>query len=234
MQYAWNYSGTRFLSSENWNYSISYWISYYTCNCFCSLFAGGWGGGVGCRRISSLPSFLFFLLFLNVYEFITNIHCVLQDDDNEGIQVSNEMANRMSLFYAYPTPILKILSDATSKFVTEVWSADYKSLKVHMGNWLFTVQAQIHTCFYLKSVRFFIINIFPKFKSGKMVWTEFVQTIWCFFFLFRSFSSNFQALEIIILIICRVARLHPMRMELANILSQWFTNPGTGKGTLRS
>lgn len=41
------------------------------------------------------------------------------DDDNEGIQVSNEMANRMSLFYAYPTPLLKTLSDATSKFVTE-------------------------------------------------------------------------------------------------------------------
>ena len=45
---------------------------------------------------------------------------VSQDDDSEGIQVSNEMANRMSLFYAYPTPLLKILSDATSKFVTEV------------------------------------------------------------------------------------------------------------------
>ena len=44
----------------------------------------------------------------------------LQDDDSEGIQVTNEMANRMSLFYAYPTPLLKILSDATSKFVTEV------------------------------------------------------------------------------------------------------------------
>ena len=44
----------------------------------------------------------------------------MQDDDNEGIQVSNEMANRMSLFYAYPTPLLKTLSDATSKFVTEV------------------------------------------------------------------------------------------------------------------
>ncbi|XP_022792073.1 protein FAM49B-like [Stylophora pistillata] len=41
------------------------------------------------------------------------------DDDNEGVQVTNEMANRMSLFYAYPTPLLKILSDATSKFVTE-------------------------------------------------------------------------------------------------------------------
>ena len=164
---------------------------------------------------------------------MTNIHCVLQDDDNEGIQVSNEMANRMSLFYAYPTPILKILSDATSKFVTEVWSAHYKFLKVHMGNWLFTVQAQIHTCFNWKSVRFFIINIFPKFKSRKMVWTEFVQTIWCFF-LFCSFFSNFQALEIIILIICLVARLHPRRMELANILSQWLRNPGTAKGTLGS
>ncbi|KAK2562306.1 CYFIP-related Rac1 interactor B, partial [Acropora cervicornis] len=43
----------------------------------------------------------------------------LKDDDNEAIQVTNEMANRMSLFYAYPTPLLKVLSDATSKFVTE-------------------------------------------------------------------------------------------------------------------
>jgi hypothetical protein len=34
--------------------------------------------------------------------------------------VSNEEANRMSLFYAYPTPLLKTLSDSTSKFVTEV------------------------------------------------------------------------------------------------------------------
>ena len=112
---------------------------------------------------------------------MTNIHCVLQDDDNEGIQVSNEMANRMSLFYAYPTPILKILSDATSKFVTEVWSAHYKFLKLHMGNWLFTVQAQIHTCFNLKSVRLFIINIFPKFKSGKMVWTNLSKPFDVFF-----------------------------------------------------
>jgi len=33
--------------------------------------------------------------------------------------VSTEMANRMSLFYAYPTPLLKSISDATTKFVTE-------------------------------------------------------------------------------------------------------------------
>lgn len=56
---------------------------------------------------------------------MTSFNCkifkfLFQDDDNEGIQVTNEMANRMSLFYAYPTPLLKTLSDATSKFVTEV------------------------------------------------------------------------------------------------------------------
>eukprot|EP00043_Microstomoeca_roanoka_P027050 m.13473 g.13473 ORF g.13473 m.13473 type:complete len:325 (+) comp7282_c0_seq1:231-1205(+) len=33
--------------------------------------------------------------------------------------VTNEEANRMSLFYAYPTPILKTISDATTKFVSE-------------------------------------------------------------------------------------------------------------------
>lgn len=38
---------------------------------------------------------------------------------DDSAVVSNEEANRMSLFYAYPTPMLKTLSDATSKFVTE-------------------------------------------------------------------------------------------------------------------
>jgi len=38
---------------------------------------------------------------------------------DDQAQVSTEMANRMSLFYAYPTPMLKTLSDATSKFVSE-------------------------------------------------------------------------------------------------------------------
>lgn len=33
--------------------------------------------------------------------------------------ITNEEANRMSLFYAYPTPILKVISDATTKFVAE-------------------------------------------------------------------------------------------------------------------
>ena len=30
------------------------------------------------------------------------------------------MANRMSLFYAQATPMLRVLSDTTSKFVSEV------------------------------------------------------------------------------------------------------------------
>lgn len=33
--------------------------------------------------------------------------------------LSNELANRMSLFYAQATPMLKVLSDTTSKFVRE-------------------------------------------------------------------------------------------------------------------
>ena len=40
--------------------------------------------------------------------------------DENALQVSTEMANRMSLFYAYPTPFLKTLSDATGKFFSDV------------------------------------------------------------------------------------------------------------------
>merc|ERR1711916_92279 len=38
---------------------------------------------------------------------------------DDSAVVSNEEANRMSLFYAYPTPMLKTISDATTKFVSE-------------------------------------------------------------------------------------------------------------------
>ncbi|KAF7646681.1 hypothetical protein LDENG_00183840, partial [Lucifuga dentata] len=37
----------------------------------------------------------------------------------EGSEVNNELANRMSLFYADATPMLKTLSDATTKFVSD-------------------------------------------------------------------------------------------------------------------
>ncbi|XP_061835153.1 CYFIP-related Rac1 interactor B-like [Nerophis lumbriciformis] len=44
------------------------------------------------------------------------INNVWADADNE---VNNELANRMSLFYASATPMLKTLSDGTSKFVSD-------------------------------------------------------------------------------------------------------------------
>lgn len=54
-----------------------------------------------------------------VYVFIfISFHFVWQaEGENE---VNNELANRMSLFYAEATPMLKTLSDATTKFVSEV------------------------------------------------------------------------------------------------------------------
>jgi len=38
---------------------------------------------------------------------------------DDSAVVNNEEANRMSLFYAYPTPMLRCVSEATTKFVTE-------------------------------------------------------------------------------------------------------------------
>ncbi|XP_034483644.1 CYFIP-related Rac1 interactor B [Drosophila innubila] len=40
-------------------------------------------------------------------------------DSTENMLVSTELANRMSLFYAHATPMLKVLSEATSKFVND-------------------------------------------------------------------------------------------------------------------
>lgn len=43
-----------------------------------------------------------------------------EDEIQDGeLEVSNEMANRMSLFYAQATPMLKTLSDITSQFVSQ-------------------------------------------------------------------------------------------------------------------
>lgn len=44
----------------------------------------------------------------------------MQDPGSDDTAVvNNEEANRMSLFYAYPTPMLRSISEATTKFVTE-------------------------------------------------------------------------------------------------------------------
>ncbi|CAB3384816.1 CYFIP-related Rac1 interactor B [Cloeon dipterum] len=41
------------------------------------------------------------------------------DDHPDAKEVSTELANRMSLFYAHATPMLRVLSDAVSQFVSE-------------------------------------------------------------------------------------------------------------------
>ncbi|RXM99910.1 Protein FAM49B [Acipenser ruthenus] len=55
-------------------------------------------------------------------QFAEILHFTLRFDElkAEGEnEVNNELANRMSLFYAEATPMLKTLSDATTKFVSE-------------------------------------------------------------------------------------------------------------------
>ncbi|KAK2179672.1 hypothetical protein NP493_479g04001 [Ridgeia piscesae] len=41
------------------------------------------------------------------------------DDIDKDLDVNNDMANRMSLFYAHATPMLRMLSDNTTKFVSQ-------------------------------------------------------------------------------------------------------------------
>ena len=43
-----------------------------------------------------------------------------EDEEEDQLKLDSQMANKKSLFYAYPTPMLKVISEATSKFVTEV------------------------------------------------------------------------------------------------------------------
>lgn len=63
------------------------------------------------------------MLFEDVIHFGTQLEA-----ENE---VNNEMANRMSLFYAEATPMLKTLSNATTKFVSEVDSPFFPS-QIHI------------------------------------------------------------------------------------------------------
>ncbi|XP_046554655.1 CYFIP-related Rac1 interactor B-like [Haliotis rubra] len=60
------------------------------------------------------------------------------EDENEEETVSNEMANRMSLFYAHATPMLKTLSDATAKFVSQ-----HKDLPVEQTTDVLSTMANI-------------------------------------------------------------------------------------------
>lgn len=49
-------------------------------------------------------------------------------EDQGGLVLSDEEANRMSLFYAYPNPMLKCITDATSSFVKENRSVSLENM----------------------------------------------------------------------------------------------------------
>lgn len=56
-------------------------------------------------------------------------------------EVSNEIANRMSMFYAYPTPMLKMLSTTVTNFVTK-----NKSLPLENTTDIFSTMANLCRC----------------------------------------------------------------------------------------
>lgn len=50
---------------------------------------------------------------------VSRLRLANQENIEDGLEVPNELANHMSLFYAHATPMLKVLSDATTRFVSE-------------------------------------------------------------------------------------------------------------------
>jgi len=53
----------------------------------------------------------------------TQCYATFQENSVHDLEVNDAIASRMSLFYAHATPMLKVLSDTTSKFVSEVISS---------------------------------------------------------------------------------------------------------------
>lgn len=46
-----------------------------------------------------------------------------------NIKIRDELANRMSLFFAYPTPMMKVLSETTAKFLQSETSVPRENVK---------------------------------------------------------------------------------------------------------
>lgn len=78
----------------------------------------------------------------------------------EDMPVSSELANCMSLFYATPTPMLCILSEVTSKFVTQHKEIDVQQTTETLGTMAQVCQRMLETpgktlllkyiCYYFK------------------------------------------------------------------------------------
>lgn len=77
----------------------------------------------------------------------------------------NELANKMSLFYAHATPMLKVLSDATMRFVAENKDLPIENTTETLGTMAKVCQRMIENRYCLKRV--FVILI--KSKSNQVL-----------------------------------------------------------------
>jgi len=50
-------------------------------------------------------------------------------NQSDKVPVQDELANKMSLFYAYSTPMLKIITDATLECINNVCNENKSNLK---------------------------------------------------------------------------------------------------------
>ena len=64
---------------------------------------------------------------------------------SEDMPVTSELANCMSLFYAQATPMLRVLSEATSKFVTEHKEVDVHQVTETLGTMAQVCQKMLET-----------------------------------------------------------------------------------------
>ena len=87
-----------------------------------------------------LVIYLFAIVYLLRLLLFTNIHHIIlystkwyfppsfsnnahsHTDTGVELRITGEVANRMSLFFAYPTPMMRVLIDATTKFTNSVSS----------------------------------------------------------------------------------------------------------------
>ncbi|RDD41336.1 Protein FAM49A [Trichoplax sp. H2] len=68
---------------------------------------------------------------------------MVQEYHEETVEMSMDTANRMSLFYASPTPMLKMLSNATTKFVAENQSIPIENTTLYLSTLANTLKNMI-------------------------------------------------------------------------------------------
>jgi hypothetical protein len=64
---------------------------------------------------------------------------------SEDMPVTSELANCMSLFYAQATPMLRVLSDSTSRFVTEHKEVEVQQTTETLGTMAQVCQRMLET-----------------------------------------------------------------------------------------